>query len=137
MEINKKMNVPADFLYKTIIDSVLHDIKQATDQTLTEEQLEGYSYLKQFYKDSNATITIETVKKNQAYAFQTATKKNTFRVHYQIEAIDDAHCTLHYEEKMTSEGMIQQLNDMLLGTILGYFKRKQFKKMLSMMEEAY
>lgn len=69
------MNVPADFLYKTIIDSVLHDIKQATDQTLTEEQLEGYSYLKQFYKDSNATITIETVKKNQAYAFQTATKK--------------------------------------------------------------
>jgi hypothetical protein len=38
---------------------------------------------------------------------------------------------------MTSEGMIQQLNDMLLGTILGYFKRKQFKKMLSMMEEAY
>lgn len=64
-------------------------------------------------------------------------RKNTFRVHYQIEAIDDAHCTLHYEEKMTSEGMIQQLNDMLLGTILGYFKRKQFKKMLSMMEEAY
>ena len=30
MEITKKMNVPADFLYKTIIDSVLHDIKQAT-----------------------------------------------------------------------------------------------------------
>ena len=42
MEITKKMNVPADFLYKTIIDSVLHDIKQATDQTLTEDQLEGY-----------------------------------------------------------------------------------------------
>lgn len=137
MEITKKMNVPADFLYKTIIDSVLHDIKQATDQTLTEEQLEGYSYLKQFYKDSNATITIETVKKNQAYVFQTATKKNTFRVDYQIEAIDESQCNLHYEEKMTSEGMIQQLNDMLLGTILGYFKRKQFKKMLSMMEEAY
>ena len=49
MEITKKMNVPADFLYKTIIDSVLHYIKQATDQTLKEDQLEGYIYLKQFY----------------------------------------------------------------------------------------
>ncbi len=38
---------------------------------------------------------------------------------------------------MKSHGFMQQLNDMLLGTILGYFKRKQFKKMLSMMEEAY
>ena len=28
---------------------------------------------------------------------------------------------------MKSFGILQQMNDMLLGTILGYFKRKQFK----------
>lgn len=137
MEITKKMNVPAAFLYKTIIDSVLHDIKQSTDKVLTEEQLTGYSYVKQFSKDSQATIQIDDLKKNEMYAFHTATKRNAFHVTYKIETIDENNCTLYYEEKMTSEGMIQQLNDMVLGTILGYFKRKQFKKMLVMMEESY
>ncbi|MBK4834891.1 hypothetical protein CU013_1228 [Enterococcus faecium] len=38
---------------------------------------------------------------------------------------------------MESYGMLQKLNDMLLGTILMYFKRRRFKKMLDMIEATY
>ncbi|BDP80101.1 hypothetical protein EfmAA290_07770 [Enterococcus faecium] len=51
-------------------------------------------------------------------------------VHYQIKPLDDSTCEVHYTEKMESYGMLQKLNDMLLGTILMYFKRRRFKKML-------
>ena len=56
---------------------------------------------------------------------------------YEIQEIDAKTSKIIYTETMKSFGIMQQLNDMVLGTILGYFKRKQFKKMLVMMEESY
>ncbi len=38
---------------------------------------------------------------------------------------------------MQSYGMLQKLNDMILGTMLMYFKKRRFKKMLVMIEETY
>ncbi len=74
---------------------------------------------------------------NQVYQFRTETTKNEFVVRYEIQEIDAKTSKIIYTETMKSFGIMQQLNDMVLGTILGYFKRKQFKKMLVMMEEAY
>ena len=71
------------------------------------------------------------------YKFRTSTTKNEFVVHYQIKPVDDSTCEVHYTEKMESYGMLQKLNDMLLGTILMYFKRRRFKKMLEMIEATY
>ena len=44
---------------------------------------------------------------------------------------------MHYTEQMESHGMLQKLNDMILGTLLMYFKKRRFKKMLVMIEETY
>ena len=86
-----------------------------------------------FSASSRAKIKIEEVIENQVYQFRTETTKNEFVVRYELETINEKQTKVIYTETMKSFGILQQMNDMLLGTILGYFKRKQFKKMLVMM----
>lgn len=137
MRIEKQLQVPADVLYDKIISSVIFDIRKATGKDLTLNQLENFDYIKEFSSSNRAKITIEKVIKNQTYQFKTATTKNEFVARYDIEDLGDQTCRVTYIETMESFGLMQRLNDMLLGTMLGHFKKKQFKKMLEMMEESY
>lgn len=137
MKIEKTLNVPSPVLFDKIIDSVIFDIRKATGKTVSRKQLAGYEYVKEFSASSRAKIKIEEVIENQVYQFRTETTKNEFVVRYELETINEKQTKVIYTETMKSFGILQQMNDMLLGTILGYFKRKQFKKMLVMMEESY
>ena len=137
MKIEKTLNVPSPVFFDKIIDSVIFDIRKATGKTVSRKQLAGYEYVKEFSASSRAKIKIEEVIENQVYQFRTETTKNEFVVRYELETINEKQTKIIYTETMKSFGILQQMNDMLLGTILGYFKRKQFKKMLVMMEESY
>lgn len=137
MKIEKTLNVPSPVFFDKIIDSVIFDIRKATGKTVSHKQLAGYEYVKEFSASSRAKIKIEEVIENQVYQFRTETTKNEFVVRYELETINEKQTKVIYTETMKSFGILQQMNDMLLGTILGYFKRKQFKKMLVMMEESY
>ena len=137
MKIEKTLHVPSPVFFDKIIDSVIFDIRKATGKTVSRKQLAGYEYVKEFSASSRAKIKIEEVIENQVYQFRTETTKNEFVVRYELETINEKQTKVIYTETMKSFGILQQMNDMLLGTILGYFKRKQFKKMLVMMEESY
>lgn len=137
MRIEKDLSIPANVFYDQIMDSVIFDIRKATGKTLSRKQLSGFQYVKEFSTTSRAKIEIEEIIENQVYQFKTETTKNKFVARYEVTPLDGKSSKVIYTETMKSHGFMQQLNDMLLGTILGYFKRKQFKKMLSMMEEAY
>lgn len=137
MRIEKDLSIPANVFYDQIMDSVIFDIRKATGKTLSRKQLAGFQYVKEFSNTSRAKIEIEEIIENQVYQFKTETTKNEFVARYEVTPLDGKSSKVIYTETMKSHGFMQQLNDMLLGTILGYFKRKQFKKMLSMMEEAY
>lgn len=137
MKIEKTLIVPSPVFFDKIIDSVIFDIRKATGKTVSRKQLAGYEYVKEFSASSRAKIKIEEVIENQVYQFRTETTKNEFVVRYELETINEKQTKVIYTETMKSFGILQQMNDMLLGTILGYFKRKQFKKMLVMMEESY
>ena len=137
MKIEKTLTVPSPVFFDKIIDSVIFDIRKATGKTVSRKQLAGYEYVKEFSASSRAKIKIEEVIENQVYQFRTETTKNEFVVRYELETINEKQTKVIYTETMKSFGILQQMNDMLLGTILGYFKRKQFKKMLVMMEESY
>lgn len=137
MEIVKTLNIPASFFYDKVMDSVLFDVRKATGKSVTRKQLKNLEYVKQFSQNSRARIKIEEVIENQSYKFRTSTTKNDYVVHYQIKALDDKTCKVRYTEQMQSYGMLQKLNDMILGTMLMYFKKRRFKKMLVMIEETY
>lgn len=137
MEIVKQMNVPAEFFYKKIIDSVMYDVQEATGQTLKEKQLIGFEYIKKFNEKTSAKIKIEELITDQLYIYRTSTTRNDFTATYQIRPIDEKSCEIQYVEKMDSHGMIQSLNDMVTGVLLSFFKKRQFKQMLAMIEQSY
>ncbi|GEQ62206.1 DUF3284 domain-containing protein [Vagococcus lutrae] len=137
MEITRQMKVPAEYIYKQIMDSVIHDIRQNTGKTVPRQRLDQYEYIKDFGKNNRAKIKIDKAEENRAYHFTTSTTKNQFVVQYDIEPLTETTCQVTYRESMTSYGFMQKLNDMAVGILLGYFRKRRFKKMLEMMEEGY
>lgn len=134
MKITKQLNLSAETFYQKIIDSVLYDIKEQTGKKLNPQQLQGFSYYKKFAKNQEAQITIKELKKPETYVFETATLRNTFTASYHIKPIDAEHCEVCYLEQMESFGALQKLNDTLFSLLLGFLKKRQFRRMLEMME---
>ncbi|MDQ0157804.1 DUF3284 domain-containing protein [Robertmurraya andreesenii] len=137
MEIVRKMKVPVEFFYETIINSVLSDIHSQTGKKIPEKQLAGFEYIKKFSKNSKATIRIEEITKNKSYHYRTTTNKNDFLVAYEIRPLKDGNCELHYIEKVESFGFLQSINDTFVGIIWSPLKKRRFKEMLNQIEAAY
>lgn len=137
LEIQRKLNVPAEYFYDRMIHSVVYDIDQSTGRTLKKSQLEGFEYIKTFSKNNHAKIIIEKMEQNHKYQYRTVTTRNEFIASYEITPVDDQTCEVLYHESMKSIGFIQQANDFVVGLVLGYFKKKQFKAMLEGIEASY
>ncbi len=138
MKIQQKLNIPANFFYRKVVDSVLYDIRTQTGNTISEDQLEGYSYLKQFTKTTSARITVTKLIPDRAYYYTTHSNQSNFEVKYDIEKLSDKEIKVTYEENVESKGgFLRQMNDVLVGSILGFVRRRNFKKMLLQIEASY
>lgn len=136
MKVEKNLNISAEKFFDKMMDSVIFDVRKATRKNITRKQLKNLSYVKQFSKNSSAKITIEELVENQIYQFKTSTSRNEFVVRYEITPINDKTCKVSYNENMQSFGFMQQMNDMILGIMLGFFRKRQFGKMLENMANA-
>lgn len=136
MKVEKKLNTSAENFYDKMMDSVIFDVRKATGKSITRKQLKNLTYVKQFSKNSSAKIVIEELVENRIYQFNTSTSRNEFVVRYEITPIDENKCQVIYNENMKSFGFMQQMNDMLLGIMLGFFRKRQFGKMLENMASA-
>lgn len=137
MIIEKELKMPAKAFYDKIIDSVIFDIRTVTGEDIKRSRLKNYEYVKQFSKFNRAKILIQEVEENKIYQFKTSTTKNDFVVRYEIEDLGGDRCKVHYEETMKSFGFMQQMNDMVMGIVIGFFKKRNFKKMMTMIEKSY
>lgn len=137
MEITRELSVPASFVFKKMMDSVKHDIEQATGEQVQVNQMENFTYIKEFTNKSTAKIKIEKVEQNQSYHYITSTTRNDFEARYEIREINEKKCEVHYTEKMQSHGRVQQMNDLTVALLLGYFKKRQFNAMLTALESEY
>ncbi|WP_125767555.1 DUF3284 domain-containing protein [Lapidilactobacillus wuchangensis] len=137
MKIEQTLNIPPTYFYRKVIDSVIYDIRSQTKQDINEDQLEGFSYTKQFTKTTAARLTITKLIPNESYHYETASSKSTFKVSYDMKATADNKTDVVYEEKVISNGWMQQMNDLLVGWIMGRLRRRNFKKMLTQIEESY
>jgi len=137
MEIVRKMNVPAEFLYETIIKSVLSDIQSQTGKKVVESQLQGFEYIKTFSKNNQAKVKIEKIAKNESYQYRTTSNINDFTVTYKVHPFTEENCELHYSEKMESYGYLQKINDAFVGIIWSRLKKKRFNEMLNQIEASY
>ncbi|WP_125607052.1 DUF3284 domain-containing protein [Lapidilactobacillus bayanensis] len=138
MKIKQKLNIPANFFYHKVVDSVLYDIRTQTGETLSEAQLEGYSYIKQFTKSTSARITVTKLVPDESYHYTTHSNQSDFDVKYDIKQLCEKEIEVTYQEEVASKGgFMRQMNDVLVGSILGYVRRRNFKKMLLQIEASY
>lgn len=135
MEIKREMQISAPDLYNKLIDSALHDIQRHTGKKPFRKNLKNFSYVKTYSKQTQAKVKIDEIIENKVYQFTTSTNRNKFSVRYELVPLTDQTCELIYTEKMESYGFLQSMNDAIVGGLLGFFKKRRFKKMLKMMEE--
>lgn len=134
MIIKRKLALSREHFFQKLLDSVRYDIREQTGKTLASTQLSGFHYEKRFANYQSASITITECSPPERYAFTLESNKQSFTTEYLVEALSEHSCQLTYQEKMVSKGLFQQLNDFVLQFFLGYFKKKQFQKMLDQME---
>ncbi len=138
MEIKQTLKLPPNALYTKIIDSVLYDIQQQTGKKLNPNQLTNFSYRKGFGGQSSGRVTITANRPGECYHYRTETNRNQYLVGYDIQTVAAGQQSLlTYSEKVVANRDGQQLNNWLSVAILGFNRRRHFKKMLRAMEAEY
>jgi lysyl-tRNA synthetase class I len=138
MEIKKKVDAPAEFIYEKVVNSSQFDIRKSTGKTISTKGLQGFEYVKQFNKHQSAKIKIVEVKENELYSFSTSTTMNSFLTTYKMEPINNEKCIVTVTEKKENHGgTIRRANDMLMEIALGWLKKRQIKTMITAMGKEY
>lgn len=137
MKLTETLDCPASYFYNKLVDSILYDIHQNTSDRPLKEDLSGFQYTKKFSNSSSATMMIEKLEKDTCYMYTSKTTRKTYHVSYHIKSIDDEHCRVDYEEIIDGEGLLDVLNDWVVGLFSSYGRKKQFKNMLHMMAKDY
>ncbi|WP_179396308.1 DUF3284 domain-containing protein [Lacticaseibacillus absianus] len=137
MQVEHTINVPAGYVYQTIVDSVLYDIKQATGNTIAPGALLGYEYQKPMGKRGRGRVKITKADKNRAYAFQTRAGQATYYVEYQLQETQDNQTKVTYRESTVRDSKLQAYNEMLVMLLLGHGRKRRIKMMLDAMERQY
>ncbi|MGX6978131.1 DUF3284 domain-containing protein [Vagococcus elongatus] len=137
MEIVKRLKVPASYFFTKVVESIVMDIKQSTGDSLALEELAGCEYEKKYPNGQRVKIRIIELVKDKTYTFETSNARNVFVSSYEIKTLDEGSCEIHYSETVESHGTLNKVNDALVGFMFGFFKKKQFKKMLEQVEASY
>ena len=96
----------------------------------------NYSYDKQFGKN-RATLKITQLIKDQSYHYETTSTRGIYQSSYDIFANGPQSIEVIYRENAKANGKLQQTNDMLMAFVMGFMRKRGFKKMLKQIEKAY
>jgi len=137
MIITKEVSAPATFVFEKLIDSSLFDIRKQTGKKLTLKQMNGFEYVKTFSKNQKAKIKIVDVVENEKYSFSTSTTVSEYTTTYSIEPKTQDTCVVTCSEEKVSQGFFQNMNDMVVGFVLGRMKKKQIIAIFDEMGKQY
>ncbi|WP_262316148.1 DUF3284 domain-containing protein [Lacticaseibacillus parakribbianus] len=137
MELQRTVNAPASYIYQTIIDSVLYDIKQSTGNSLAPGALNGYEYQKKMGKNGRGRVKITKADKNRAYAFETRIGRGTYYVEYDLQETQDNETKVTYHENTLYADKMREWNQMLVMIFLGHRRKRRIQYMLDTMAQQY
>lgn len=137
MEIKQTLEMPAAAFFDKIMESVLFDIKKQTGHAIKREQLPNFSYQKHFGHAGNATLKVTELVPNESYHFQTESSRGAYNSSYDILSLTDEKIQVIYKENSQTDNTVQRYNDMIMGFVLGFARKRSFKKMLKEIEKTY
>ncbi|MBC1357980.1 DUF3284 domain-containing protein [Listeria booriae] len=134
MKITKKLAISQKECFDTIINSVLHDVKQTTGKKPLVQKLEGMKFKRKMANGSEAIMIIIKCTPPEVYEFQTKTHVNTHTTRYTIENTSEHTCEVVYDETVEAKTAMARWNNILVGGILGFTRKKRITRTLAGIE---
>ncbi|MBC1457197.1 DUF3284 domain-containing protein [Listeria newyorkensis] len=134
MKITKKLAISQKECFDTIMNSVVHDVKAATGKKPLVQKLEGLKFKRKMANGSEAIMIITKCTPPAVYEFQTKTHVNTHTTSYTIEAITEHTCEVIYDETVEAKTSMARWNNILVGGMLGFTRKKRITRMLDGIE---
>lgn len=135
MIVKKKLNVSADAYFDILARYLLKDLRHTVGKKVKASEIKaGYTFTKKYKLPDDTMFTskqvIEEYDYGKAYRLSFAIPQGTQIVGHKIQAIDDEHCMVEYEEKIISDIPAQKFRN-VTGALN---KKKQMNKILEMLE---
>ncbi len=137
MDIEMQLNVPVDYFFNRLIESVLYDIHAQTGKTVRAAQLPNFTYRKKLANGNTGHLTVTEYRAGGVYAYKMKTGRNQYHVRYQVTAAEDQTTRLAYKEEMVGATSTVTANNRLTGFMLGWFRKRRFKKMAAEIARDY
>ena len=137
MKITMDLQVPADYFFQRLVDSVLQDIKQQTGRQLAERALPGYRYHKEFGNKQTGELKVLHFLHGRRYGYSLRTGRNEYFVDYELTPQGADSCILSYSEQQKGRDAKVTANNKTASFFLGWFRKRRFKKMAAEISVAY
>ncbi|EUJ25214.1 DUF3284 domain-containing protein [Listeria cornellensis] len=136
MNVSKKLYISQKECFHTIAKSVIYDVKQSTGKNLPMQKLKGLKYRRKMSNGAAAETQITEFQFPNIYQFETTNRVNLHRTTYTVTEISDHVCEVTYKEEIEAEKWMQKMNNMLVGTIFAFLRKKRVTRLLKAMEDS-
>ncbi|EHC6193172.1 DUF3284 domain-containing protein [Listeria monocytogenes serotype 1/2a] len=134
MNVTQKLYISQKECFNTLVSSAIYDVKNATGKTLQVRKLEGYKYQRTMSNGALATTKIVKVQPNELYQFETSSRVNTHTTTYTIKSTSETTCEVTYNELIETEKALNKMNNIIVGFMFGFFRKKRVKNLLKSIE---
>ncbi|MBC2005262.1 DUF3284 domain-containing protein [Listeria booriae] len=134
MNVSTKLYISQKECFHTIAKSVIYDVKQATGKNMPMQKLQGLKYRRKMSNGATVETKITEFQFPNVYQFETTSRVNLHRTTYTVTEISDHVCEVTYKEEIEAEKWMQKMNNMLVGTIFAFLRKKRVTRLLKAME---
>jgi hypothetical protein len=137
MKVSISIEASASAFYNLLMDSIIHDIKQATNKKVTMKDLvSGYKYKKKLTskmgKHEKATVKLLKIERPYCYEASFTNARGTNIIGYYIKEEDEGYIEVTYSEEYTNNK--GQLNFKLMSLLYQRRSKKRITNLLRQME---
>ena len=127
MKTEFRMKASVEEVYKTLLDSVIAETRMYAGKEISEKDLSsGYKYhrkVKKSGREQDVVVHIRKPVENRNIHIMTAYPQENYEMDYQLEAIDDKHVLIRYEQLNSRE------KDRKSGLLFKWGMKRRFKQM--------
>ena len=129
MEVNLLLNVTSEEFFDFLYESIINDIKESTNKTVTRKDIKGgYRYKKEMKnkmgRQGTATILIREFVPNKTYVAVFESNQGENIISYNVEELEENKIGVTYNEEYIASDKLKSWNFSLVNF---FYKRKANK----------